>query len=62
VQEEHKNSGPWSYIQPRIDIITEELKLPNIQYIGRKPAAASAVCTSANHNEEFEIFMREAFD
>jgi 2-oxoglutarate dehydrogenase E1 component len=55
VQEEPKNMGAWSFVQPRIATATRTLnsveKRPS--YVGRKPAAATATGLGARaHNAE----------
>ena len=64
VQEEPKNMGPWSFVQPRICTATKGLngveKRP--LYAGRKPAAATATGFGGKaHAAETDEVMEAAF-
>lgn len=64
VQEEPKNMGAWSFVQPRVSAATRGLngveKRP--LYAGRKPSAATATgLGSRAHNAETAEIMDEAF-
>ncbi|MBX9722668.1 MAG: hypothetical protein K2X81_14815 [Candidatus Obscuribacterales bacterium] len=64
VQEEPKNMGPWSFVQPRISTATRTLngieKRP--VYSGREPAAATATGLGARvHNAEQAALIDVAF-
>ena len=48
VQEEHKNQGAWSYIEPRL---RESLKLP-VYYCGRDESASTATGSAKYHAGE----------
>jgi len=63
-QEEPKNMGPWSFVQPRISTATRTLngveKRP--VYSGREPAAATATGLGARvHNAEQNALIDVAF-
>lgn len=57
VQEEHKNFGAWSFIQPRF-LTSVDNKRP-ITYIGRPCAASPATGSKAQHSREL-IFIKDA--
>ncbi|GAB4227416.1 MAG: hypothetical protein Tsb0021_04290 [Chlamydiales bacterium] len=59
VQEEPKNMGAWSYIQPELAAL-----LPNkveLQYIGRKRSASPAAGSHALHQREHQEIMESIF-
>lgn len=59
VQEEHKNMGTWTYIQPRTQTaIGGYHRL--IQYIGRETAASPATGSKATHKKELTSFLNQA--
>lgn len=50
-QEEPKNAGPWTYVQPRFRNILGHLDRPKkVKYAGRKIMAATAVGFTSTHN------------
>jgi 2-oxoglutarate dehydrogenase complex dehydrogenase (E1) component-like enzyme len=57
-QEEHRNSGAWNYLAPRIDIALGELKKDgllknyNLSCVSRRNAASPAVGKKKKHDEE----------
>lgn len=64
VQEEPKNMGAWSFVQPRISTATVHYN--NLErrpiYCGRKPSAATATGLGGRaHNKEVQDIMDEAF-
>ena len=64
VQEEPKNMGCWSYVQPRIATATRHLNGKEVRplYAGRKPSAATATGLGARaHNAEQAIIYDTAF-
>lgn len=64
VQEEPKNMGCWSFVQPRIATATRTLNGKEIRplYAGRKPSAATATGLGARaHNAEQAIIYDTAF-
>jgi 2-oxoglutarate dehydrogenase E1 component len=59
VQEEHKNMGCWSYVQPRTQTaIGGYHRL--IQYIGRDTAPSPATGSKATHKKELAAFLGHA--
>ena len=62
VQEEHLNSGCWSYVEPRIkNLLAHSNKSANLTYVGRGPAASPATGFNKVHNAELEKLLFEAF-
>ena len=64
VQEEPKNMGAWSYVEPRFRTLWRRL-LPNqarerIGYVGRHAAAAPAGGSFAMHQQEVKNILKEA--
>ena len=57
VQEEPKNMGAWTYIEPRLSKI---LKVPPI-YVGREESASPAVGSHTLHKKQYERFMQQVF-
>jgi 2-oxoglutarate dehydrogenase E1 component len=51
-QEESKNAGAWSYVNPRIRTAMRAARKVNPSYAGRKPAAATATGSPAVHAVE----------
>jgi 2-oxoglutarate dehydrogenase E1 component len=60
VQEEPKNAGAWSFIEPRFNNILTTKKKEDIRYIGRPPAASTATGYGRTHEQELREFLREA--
>lgn len=58
VQEEHKNSGAWSFIMPRFNTLLEGHR--SIRYIGRPPHASPATGNSQIHKAELAVFLNAA--
>lgn len=69
-QEEHKNSGAWSYIEPRIHLVNHflmkmlnELKKEGhiinnwVDCISRRASASPAVGKKSRHDEEQEVLL-----
>ncbi|VDP77156.1 unnamed protein product [Echinostoma caproni] len=64
VQEEHKNMGAWSYVQPRVNHLIES-SLPDrmhksIHYVGRQPSASTAAGHKAMHLMEISLYLKNA--
>ncbi|KAF7231961.1 hypothetical protein EG68_08376 [Paragonimus skrjabini miyazakii] len=64
VQEEHKNMGAWSYVQPRINHLIS-IALPDrrhnkISYAGRQVSASTAAGHKAMHLMEVSLLMKQA--
>ncbi|XP_013392461.1 2-oxoglutarate dehydrogenase-like, mitochondrial isoform X2 [Lingula anatina] len=65
VQEEHKNQGAWSYIQPRLDTVLRKTTRRDkgaVRYIGRPSAASPACGNKRMHEDERNVFLRTAFE
>lgn len=59
VQEEHKNMGAWTYVQPRTQTaIGGYHRL--LQYIGRETAPSPATGSKATHYKELNNFLNDA--
>jgi len=59
VQEEHKNMGAWSYVQPRTQTaIGGYHRL--LKYIGRETAPSPATGSKATHKKELAAFLDKA--
>lgn len=64
-QEEPKNMGAWSFVQPRIATATRMLNKKEVypKYSGRKPSAATATGLGARaHNAEQESILNAALE
>jgi 2-oxoglutarate dehydrogenase E1 component len=64
VQEEGMNSGAWTYIQPRLDLIldhTQHHKGQHVSYAGRNPIASVATGSKVAHKYEVELINEQAF-
>ncbi len=63
VQEEPKNMGAWSFVQPRIETATRVVNNKEVRptYVGRKPSAATATGLGGRlHNAEQDSLLRAA--
>lgn len=56
-QEEHKNMGSWSYVEPRFRTLLQNQK--QISYNGRATAASPATGSKAAHNKELKNLLDE---
>ncbi|XP_022218506.1 2-oxoglutarate dehydrogenase-like, mitochondrial [Drosophila obscura] len=63
VQEEHKNQGCWSYVQPRFDtaLIKRENETRCISYVGRLPNSAPATGNKVQFKTEYKAFITDVF-
>jgi 2-oxoglutarate dehydrogenase E1 component len=64
-QEEPKNMGAWSFVQPRFATATRTINgvEQRPSYVGRRPAAATATGLGARaHNAEQEGLVKAALD
>merc|ERR1719290_198010 len=59
VQEEHKNMGAWSYVQPRTQTAVGGYHRL-LQYIGRDCAPSPATGSKAAHKKELSAFLDKA--
>ncbi|XP_062541629.1 2-oxoglutarate dehydrogenase complex component E1-like isoform X3 [Armigeres subalbatus] len=57
-QEEHKNQGYWTYIEPRFDTAINSTR--DLRYVGRATSASSATGSKASHEHELEEFINQA--
>lgn len=62
VQEEHKNAGPWAYIQPRFDTILTKNGREDVKYAGRPTSASTATGYGKTHQQELTNLINAAFD
>ncbi|KAI0565325.1 2-oxoglutarate dehydrogenase E1 component [Gracilaria domingensis] len=64
-QEESKNMGAWSYVQPRFATalrdIEDGISRGQITYVGRAPSAAPATGSLLTHQQEQSTLMQETF-
>ncbi|XP_040578624.1 2-oxoglutarate dehydrogenase-like, mitochondrial [Lepeophtheirus salmonis] len=58
-QEEHKNQGIWSYVQPRFQTAIGGYSRI-INYVGREVAPSPATGSKAMHNKELNLFINDA--
>lgn len=58
VQEEHKNQGAWTYVQPRIESAFSHKE--QLEYIGRPVSASTATGNKAQHVAELNDFLNHA--
>ena len=56
-QEEHRNQGPWSFVQPRF----RNLVGVNLKYVGRSELCQSAVGVASVHRKEEEKVLTDTF-
>ena len=62
-QEEPKNMGAWSFINPRINDILKEIGMrQEIEFVGRDEAASPAVGSLYVHNKQQEVLLKKALD
>ena len=62
-QEEPKNMGAWSFIEPRLEETLTALGAKNrrVRYIGRAAAASTATGIAANHKKEQQAIIDGVF-
>ena len=62
-QEEPKNMGAWSFIEPRIEksLIAIKAKQTRARYVGRPAAASTATGIAAKHKKEQQAIIDDAF-
>lgn len=62
-QEEHKNSGGWSYVQPRFDtaLLKNEKETRCVSYHGRPPSSSPATGNKVQHKTEYKDFITSVF-
>ncbi|MEM1379101.1 MAG: 2-oxoglutarate dehydrogenase E1 component [Pseudomonadota bacterium] len=61
-QEEPKNMGAWSFIEPNIEWVLGQIeaKYPRARYAGRPASASTATGHAQQHRLELEAFLDEA--
>ena len=61
-QEEPKNMGAWSFIEPNIEwtLAKIDAKHPRARYVGRSAAASPATGLAKRHKKELDAFLDEA--
>ena len=60
-QEEPKNMGAWTFVQPRIEDVLESLgRTDRLRYAGRPEAASPAVGYLKVHNQQQQKLVEEA--
>ena len=61
-QEEPKNQGAWSFIEPEIEILLTKIGAKNIRpcYAGRSASASPATGLASRHKAEQETLVKEA--
>jgi 2-oxoglutarate dehydrogenase E1 component len=62
-QEEPKNMGGWTFVDPWIELTLEKLsvKSKRARYVGRPASASTAAGLMSRHLKELEAFTAEAF-
>ena len=62
-QEEPKNMGAWTFMQPNVDWVLEHVKAPfarRVHYAGRPASASTATGQLSKHNQEQATLVRDA--
>jgi 2-oxoglutarate dehydrogenase E1 component len=65
VQEEPQNMGAWTFVQPRLNDLLEDVHGPceqRIEYVGRPASASPATGSAKVHDREQEQLVGEALD
>jgi 2-oxoglutarate dehydrogenase E1 component len=62
-QEEPKNMGGWTFVDPWIELTLEkmDIKAKRARYVGRPASASTAAGLMSRHKKELETFLTEAF-
>jgi len=60
-QEEHKNFGPWSFVQPRFHTAMQETGDKPFRYVGRGVSASPATGSKRQHLKEAAQLLEDAF-
>jgi 2-oxoglutarate dehydrogenase E1 component len=62
-QEETKNMGGWSFVDPRLELSLAKMKIKakRARYVGRPASASTAAGLMTRHLKELETFLAEAF-
>ena len=61
-QEEPKNMGGWSFVEPWLELTLERIKVKakRARYVGRPASASTAAGVMSRHLKELETFLNEA--
>jgi 2-oxoglutarate dehydrogenase E1 component len=62
-QEEPKNMGAWSFIEPHLEETLTEIGADNsrVRYVGRKAAASTATGIASKHKKEQQAIIDGVF-
>ncbi|RZJ41599.1 MAG: 2-oxoglutarate dehydrogenase E1 component, partial [Brevundimonas sp.] len=62
-QEEPKNMGGWTFVDPWIELTLEKLdvKAKRARYVGRPASASTAAGLMSRHLKELDAFLTDAF-
>ena len=62
-QEEPKNQGGWTFVDPWIELTLDKLDVAakRARYVGRPGSASTAAGLMSRHLKELETFTNEAF-
>ena len=62
-QEEPKNMGGWTFVDPWLELTLERLKIKakRARYVGRPASASTAAGLMSRHLKELDAFLTEAF-
>ena len=62
-QEEPKNMGGWTFVDPWLELTLEKLDLASTRarYVGRPASASTAAGLMSRHLKELETFLNDAF-
>ncbi|XP_032783560.2 2-oxoglutarate dehydrogenase, mitochondrial isoform X4 [Daphnia magna] len=61
VQEEHKNMGAWSFVQPRFETAMQKSSERRLSYVGRGVSASPATGSKRQHLKEAAQLLADAF-
>ena len=63
VQEEPKNMGGWTFVDPWLELTLERMNIAakRARYVGRPASASTAAGLMSRHMKELDTFLREAF-
>lgn len=61
-QEEHKNMGAWSYMQPHITYLLDAKDFSKISYVGRAVSSSPATGKLSIHQMEHQVLMNQLFE
>jgi 2-oxoglutarate dehydrogenase E1 component len=63
VQEEPRNMGGWTFVDPWLELTLEKLKVKSkrARYVGRPASASPAAGLMSRHLKELQAFLNDAF-